>query len=327
MQKLVNAIVLIVFLLIEGLLLDMASAAEHKRPFRIGALTASWGPTPQIIGLRDGLVALGYREEEDFFLGIRFTQGDLTALPSAARQLVQLGVDLIFTSEDGPTRAAQQATSQIPIVFSVVSDPVGMGLIQSFARPGGNITGVTDLFLELVPKRLEIFHQLLPGLKWVLYPYNVGQVHAVAHANAYQKAARQLGVELVEQPVLTMDEARAALTNLEAGDVDGIIHPWTLGLNIQGLILEATKQQRIPSISGSAFWAEQGALASYGPSSYQTGRQAARLVDKIIKGANPANIPVEVNSKIEFAINLKTAKTLGLTISPEMLYRADKIIR
>ena len=123
-----------------------------------------------MVGLRDGLLELGYRENEQFVLGVRFTQGDLTALPAAARELVQYGVDIIFTSDDSPAKAAQMATTRIPIVFSVVSDPVGLGLIQSFARPGGNITGVTDLRLELGPKRLEVFHEIVPGLKRVLYP-------------------------------------------------------------------------------------------------------------------------------------------------------------
>ena len=128
-----------------GLLTGSADAEERTQPIKIGVLTASWGPTPQAVGLRDGLLELGYRENEQFVLGVRFTQGDLTALPAAARELVQYGVDIIFASEESPAKAAQMATTQIPIVFSGVADPVGLGLIQSFARPGGNITGVTDL--------------------------------------------------------------------------------------------------------------------------------------------------------------------------------------
>ena len=144
-------ITVIVLLLSTGLLTGSAGAEERTQPIKIGMLTESWGPTPSMVGLRDGLLELGYRENEQFVLGVRFTQGDLTALPAAARELVQYGVDIIVTSEADPAKAAQMATTRIPIVFSQVSDPVGQGLIQSFARPGGNITGVADVRLELSP--------------------------------------------------------------------------------------------------------------------------------------------------------------------------------
>jgi putative ABC transport system substrate-binding protein len=162
---------IIVFLLMGGTLLARdVDAADRARPARIGVLTSAWGPTPQVVGLRDGLLELGYREDEDFVLGIRFTPGDLTALPTAARELVQYGVDMLIADEDAPARALQRATTQMPVVFLAVGDPVGLGLVQSFARPGGNITGVTDLSLDLVPKRLEVFRELVPGLQRVLFP-------------------------------------------------------------------------------------------------------------------------------------------------------------
>src|SRR5499426_4014459 len=160
-------VALFVLLVSSGLFTVDVSAEERAQPIKIGVLTSSWGPTPMTVGLRDGLLELGYRENEQFVLGVRFTQGDLTALPAAARELVQYGVDIIFASEADPAKAAQMATTRIPIVFSEVDDPVGLGLIQSFARPGGNITGVTDLQFELIPKRLELFHEIIPGLKRV----------------------------------------------------------------------------------------------------------------------------------------------------------------
>src|SRR5712691_11740660 len=138
-----------------GLLTSSVSAEERAQPIKIGVLTESWGPTPNTVGLRDGLLELGYRENEQFVIGVRFTQGDLTVLPAAARELVQYGVDLIFADAYDSAKAAQMATTRIPIVLIGGSDPVGLGLIQSFARPGGNITGVTGLYLELSPKRLE----------------------------------------------------------------------------------------------------------------------------------------------------------------------------
>src|SRR5712692_4849695 len=149
-------VALVALLVNSKILTGSVDAEDRAQPIKIGVLTASWGPTPQVVGLRDGLLELGYRENEQFVLGVRFTQGDLTALPAAARELVQYGVGIIFASEEDPAQAAQMATTHIPIVFASGSDPVGLGLIQSFARPGGNITGVTGLYLELSPKRLEV---------------------------------------------------------------------------------------------------------------------------------------------------------------------------
>lgn len=317
-------IVVAVFLLmINGLITPGVSRAERDRPFRIGVLTISWGPTPMTVGLRDELVALGYREDEDFFLGIRFTQGDITALPTAASDMVQYGVDLIFVNEDVSARAAQKATTEIPIVFAAVRDPVGGGLIQSFARPGGNMTGVTDLSLDLSPKRLELFHQIVPELKRLLFPYHPADPAHIKQLILYRDAARRLGIELVEKPIHTQAEAQAMSVQLRKGVTDGILSPLSVSLNIPGLIREAAA----PTMFDSGFHVERGALASYGPDYYDTGKQAARLVDKILKGANPAVIPVEVNSKIELVINLKTAKKLDLTIPPEVLFQADRIIR
>jgi len=208
-----------------------------------------------------------------------------------------------------------------------VGDPVGLSLIQSFARPGGNITGVTDLELELLPKRLEVFREIVPGLKRVLFPYDANHAYSALAANVYRGTAHRLGIELVEQAVRTEEEAQATLAQVRKGEVDGILQPLAANLNIPGFILEAASQQAIPTMFGGAFWVERSGLASYGPDYHETGRQAARLVDKILKGANPAEIPVEVNTRIELAINLKVAKALGLTIAPEVLYRADRIIR
>jgi putative ABC transport system substrate-binding protein len=327
--RLLRRTFLIAFILMSsGLLTGDVGAEERARPIRIGALTPTWGPTPDIVGLRDGLVELGYRENEQFVIGVRFTQGDVAALPAAARELVQYGVDIIFADYADAAKAAQMATTRIPIVFAAVDNPVEWGLVQSFARPGGNITGVTYLGIELLPKRLEVFQQIVPGLKRVLYPYDANHAYSLRAANVCREAARRLGIELIEKVVRTEEEAQATLAQVRKGEVDGILQPPFSSLNISGFILEAASQQGIPAmfITG-AFWMESGGLASYGPDYHETGRQAARLVDKILKGVKPAEIPVEVSPKIEFVINLKVAKALGLTIAPEVLYRADRIIR
>jgi putative ABC transport system substrate-binding protein len=310
-----------------AVVVGIAGAADRDRPIRIGALNPSWGPTPLSVGLRDGLVQLGYREDEDFVVGIRFTQGDLTELPTAARQLVQYGVDLIFAAGDHSAQVAQNATTRIPIVFAPVSDPVGLGLVESFARPGGNITGVADLARMLGAKRLQIFLEFLPSLKRVLFLYDAGDALAEASAGVYREAAQQLGIELVQKGVRTAEEARAVLDTMHASSIDGILAPRCCSLNIPGSILDMATPQGIPAMFENAFWVDHGGLVSYGADYYASGKQAARLVHKILKGAKPGELPVEVNPKIEFAINLKTVKALGLTVAPEVLYRADRLVR
>ncbi len=305
-----------------------ADAAERTGPVRIGALSESWGPTPPMVGLRDGLVERGYREGEQFVIGVRFTQGDLAALAAAAQELLRYGVDVIFVTGTNAAKAAQKATARIPIVFAApIGDPVTLGLVRSFARPGGNITGVTDQDLELAPKRLEIFKELIPGLRRVLLAYDPDDAYGVASAREYRDAARRLGIVLVERPVRTDEDARA-LVGLRKSDADGILGGSTLSLNIPGFVLEAASKQGIPTMFNDIFWVERGgALASYGPDLYESGRMAARLVDKILKGENPAGIPVEANPKIELAINMKVAKSLGLTIAPAVLFRANRLVQ
>jgi putative ABC transport system substrate-binding protein len=275
------------------------------------------------------LLELGYRENEQFVLGVRFTQGDLAALPAAARDMVHYKAELIFAADVPAAKAAQMATTRIPIVFAGLGgNPVEMGLIQSFALPSGNITGVVNLDVDLGPKRLEVFRALIPGLHRLLFPYDPADASSVAAVREYREAAHRLGIVLVEQAIQTQAEAQATLAKVRKDEVDGILQPPPVSLNIPGFILETARQQGIPTMFDTAFYVEQsGGLASYGPDLFATGRQAARLVDKILKGTKPAEIPVEVNSKIEFAINLKVAKALGLTIDPVVLYQADRLIR
>jgi putative tryptophan/tyrosine transport system substrate-binding protein len=321
------ALALVMLLISSGLLPRGTDAAERVLPLRIGALTDSWGSTPDMAGLRDGLLALGYREREDFVIGVRFTQGNHALLPAAARELVRHGVDLLFVTSAQPAKAEQQATTQIPIVFTWVEDPVGLGLVQSFARPGGNITGVTNLTRELGSKRLELFRQLVPGLQRVLYPYDATHAPSVALAQVYRDAARHLGMELVEKSVRTEAEVQEMLVQVRESKVDGIVQPSSLSLNIPGFLVEATAERAIPTMFQDAFFVKRGGLASYGPDIYASGWQAARLVDKILKGTDPREIPVEVSTKFKFVINLKTAKALGLTIPPIILFQADEVIQ
>jgi putative ABC transport system substrate-binding protein len=311
-----------------GLSGDLATAQRPARLVQIGALTESWGPTPAIIGLRDGLVALGYREDKDFTIGIRFTQGESGELLTAARELVRRGADIIVTTEGGNTaKAAQLATDRIPIVFIGGGDPVELGLVKSLARPGGNLTSIASLDVELAPKRLEIFRELVPGLKRVLFVYDATSKDASEQLEPYRAASRSLGLTLVERPVRSQEEARAVISGLRKGEVDGIFAPRVLSLNIPGFIVSTAIKGAIPTMFQARFFAEQGGLASYGATDSELGRQAARLVDRILKGAKPADLPVEQPTKFELVINLNSARALGLTIPRPLLQRADQLIQ
>lgn len=310
-----------------GLLAADSRAAQRKTPIKIGVLTDSWGPTPGVAGLRDGLEKLGYRENKDFMLGVRFTQGDIAALPAAARQLVQQGVDVLFTVNPAATKAAQAVTKKIPIVFYGAADPIGLGLIQSLAHPGGNITGITDIDLELDTKRLAVLKDMIPGLKRVMFAYNASETFSAAQAKNFRDTARQLNIALIEKPVSSQAQAQAAFASVRGSDVHGIVVPRSLSFNILGFAVEATAQRKIPTMFFTSWWAENGGLASYGSDLHESGRMAARLVDKIMKGEKPAEIPVEVNQHIEFVVNLKVAKASAIKIAPEALYKANRIIR
>jgi putative ABC transport system substrate-binding protein len=319
---------LVLFFIGMSLATSEISYAKIARPILIGALSESWGPTSGIVGLRDGLVQLGYHENKDFVLGVRFTQGDNSALPGAAQDLIEAGADLLFADSNITAKALQRASAQIPIVFVAVEDPVGSGLVKSYAEPRGNLTGVATLDTELGPKRLQLFYELIPMLKRVLFLYDVTDVDSEQAAKLYQSAAKRLGIELITEVVNTQEEARTRLSQAKERKIDGILAPRCCDLNIPGFILEASKKQYLPTMyTTKAFWIEAGAFASFGSDFYTSGVQAARLVDKILKGMNPATIPVEVNSTIEFTINLKRAKALGLVISPRMLVRADYVMQ
>lgn len=304
-----------------------ALAFKAEKPVRIGVLTAAWGPPTGLEGLIEGLVDLGYRENEDFVIGVRFTQGDISALPAAAKSMVDGSVDLFFAVGEPAAKAVQEVTSTHPIIFLGGGDPIGRGLIESYERPGGNVTGVTDLNLEVSDKRLQLFKELVPGLNRVLYLYDEHSNYDAAQAELYRAAAQRLGVVLVAQQIGTEEEARAALTELRKEHIDGILITRGVALNIPSLVLEFAAKEQIPSMCTYPIYLAYGGLASYGGSPRAMGWQAARLVDKIIKGIDPGEIPVETAQSLEFVINLKSARQLGIVVPREVLFQADRLIR
>ncbi len=301
-------------------------AQQAKRPYRVGVLhTAFFQNIPVVEGLKAGLKADGFEEGRDLTFDIRFTRGDVQAAPAAAAALAKDGVDLIFADAEEATRAAKTATQTIPIVFTQVGDPVAARIVKEIAHPGGNITGVSSLATELAPKRLEILKAIFPSVRRVWALYYADEDSSLAAARKAREVAPLLKLEVVVRPVRTPEELVAHLKGLRPGD--GLLAPPTVTMNIPGVILDLELGARWPAVFNTAFWVQSGAVVSYGSNAHGDGVQAARLVAKILRGARPQDLPVEGANKIELAVNLKTAKSLGVTIPREVLARADQLIQ
>lgn len=267
---------------------------------------------------------MGLEEGRDVTFDIRFTRGDPQATPVAAAALVKERVDLIFSVHEEATHAVKAATQTIPIVFVRIGDPVAAGIVKEIARPGGNITGVSSLDTELVPKRLEILKAVVPTLRRVWAVYHTEDRSSIAAARKAQEVAPLLKLELLARPVRTSEELASSLKGLRPGD--GLLCPPAVSMNIPSVILDLERFSRVPAVFFSAFWVQAGAMVSYGSDFYADGVQAARLVAKILRGARPQDLPVEGANKIELAVNLKAARGLGVTIPREILARADRAI-
>lgn len=301
-------------------------AQQARRPYRIGVLhEARAANHPTVEGLGSGLRELGLEDRRDVTFDIRFTEGKPGALPVAAAALVKASVDLIFTIGEASTHAAKSATQKIPIVFTEVGDPVVMGIVTKLAQPGGNLTGISSLTLELVPKRLEALKKLVPTLRrvWVIYDLH-DETAIVAFARA-QQAAPGLKLELVPRAVESTHQLRQTLRELRPGD--GLLAPDIDTLEIPAGILEASLASRIPAVFPADLWVGRGGLLSYGPDYHAQGVQAARLAARILRGTRPQDLPVEGADKIDLTVNLKTVNHLGLTVPRKILIRADKVIR
>jgi putative ABC transport system substrate-binding protein len=307
------------------LLLFIASAAQAApqahRVYRIGVLNEAWAANhPAVEGLKEGLREQGFIEGRDVTYEIRFTKGEPGATAAAATELVKAGVDLIFTSNEPATLAAKKATQSIPIVFTLVADPVGNTIVPSLSKPGGNITGVSSRAIELAPKRLEMLKVMAPALQRVWFIYHVTDVSGFGALDHIRQAATILKIELIVKPVNTAQELEAALKEIKPGD--GVLAPAVDTLDIPAAILEAA---RFPSVFPTALWVEHGALVSYGPDFRAQGVQSARLIAKILRGIRPQDLPVEGADKIELAVNTSTARKLGLGMPPKIRSRANVV--
>jgi putative ABC transport system substrate-binding protein len=243
----------------------------------------------------------------------------------AAAALVAAGVDLIFTSNEAATQAAKAATRTVPIVFTLVGDPVAAGIVAKLAQPGANVTGISGLTTELVPKRLEALKTLMPAIRRVWAIHYAADPSSVAAVRKAGEAAPILGLALMPRPVRSAEELERALKDIRPGDA--ILPPDVATLDIPAAILEASLVSRIPAVFPASLWVGHGGLVSYGSDYQSQGIQAARLVAKILRGTRPQDLPVEGADKIDLAVNLKTAAMLGATVPRKMLLRADMLRR
>jgi putative ABC transport system substrate-binding protein len=310
--------------------LSGAEAQRSPRIPHIGILIPESGrsETQSVKGLRDGLKELGYKERENILVEIRDAKGDRAALKPMANELVSKKVDLIFTTGTRSTGEAMAATNEIPIVFRHPGNPQTMGLVKSNTRPGGNVTGVAGFGLEMTGKRMEILQQIVPGVRRVHIFYDLNDKFSRDNFALAKKSAEKLGLEVVEHGTKSNEELKTSLSNLQSGTGDALFQvPDNLVDSEADFIFKTARQKKLPTMFNEEVWAIKGALGAYGPSAYQMGRQAAGLVDKILKGQKPENLPVEATRKFELVINFRTANAIGLTIPPDMLKKADKVIR
>jgi putative ABC transport system substrate-binding protein len=301
-----------------------AGGQTTTRPYRIGVLTIGFTSAgPYVKGLKAGLEAAGLVEGRDIALDIHLTLGGAESPAKLAAVLATRHPDVIFATGEALAKAANAAAPRVAIVFAAVSDPVASGLVASLARPGGRLTGVTDLHADLVPKRLELARELVPRLRRVLMVYDDEDLDSAAGARQAQEIAPRLKINLTARGVRTRQAAVRELKTAGAGDV--ILAPSTNNLDINDLVLNLNLWVVAPAISPSSFWVQGGGVASYGVDFVAEGAQAARLVATILRGARPEDLPVEGVKKIELTINRKTARAFGLTISPSLQARVDRI--
>ena len=300
--------------------------AQTPKAPRIGVLSpGSPGPSRILDAFRQGLRELGYVEGQSIAMEYRFAEAKAGRLADLAAELVRLKVDVMLTINTPASQAAMNATKTIPIVFTFVADPAP--LVTSLARPGGNVTGLTTLAAELSLKRLELLKEALPGLSEVAYLWNSANPTATRFFEETERASPQVGIRLhplgIQGPAELPNAFRVA-----TGKHAGAVFVWedALLLPHRTRILDLAAKHRLPAASQYREFAEAGGLLSYGPNLPEHFRRAAIHVDRILKGAKPGDLPVEQPTKFDLAVNMKTAKTLGLTIPPSLLARADQVI-
>ena len=308
-----------------------AEAQQAPKIERIGVLIAASAAASadNLEGFRKGLRELGHVEGKTFVLELRYGEGRAERLPDLARELVSLKVDVILASTDSAIAAAARQTQTIPIVMAYGSDPVGAGFVASLARPGGNVTGMSTISPELSGKRLELLGEAVPGLVRVALIWNPEIAGNRFEFNAAEAAARSLRLQLQSVEVSNAEDLDRALSAVTKGRAQALIVPAAIPLLFvhRGRIVNFTLRNRLPSMYPFREYVDAGGLISYGPNPAESYRRAATYVSKILKGAKPADLPVEQPTKFELVVNLKTAKALGLTFPRSILNMADEAIQ
>jgi putative ABC transport system substrate-binding protein len=306
-----------------------AEAQPAAKSPRIGVLfgTTPASEAPRVEAFRQGLRELGYVEGQTIALEYRWAEGRFEHVARLAADLVRLPVDVLVTGGPLTTRAAQDATQTIPIVMAMVNDPVGAGFVASLARPGGNLTGLSTMGSELAGKRLELLTELRPTLSRVALlwsPINPGTVAALQEAEV---AAHALGVSLLLYEIHSPNDFEGAFHAASQGRAGAVMTLGPIANTHRRRLVALAAEHRLPAIYNRREFVEDGGLMAYGPSLTEMGRRAATYVDKILKGAKPAELPVEQPMQFELAINLKTAQALGLAIPSSLLLQATEVIR
>ena len=303
-----------------------AQAQQAKKVPQVGVL---FGPTdPGVEAFRRGLRELGYVEGKNVTIEYRSAEGKLDRLPGLAAELVRLKADVIVGSSNSAISALKEATKTIPIVMAIAGDPVGSGFIASLAHPGGNITGLTVIAEQLSGKRLELLKEINPKITRVaVFRSPTTPIHAVLWKET-QEAATTLGIKVFPLDIQGPEDIESGFATMAREHASAfIVLPEPISFTNRKKIVDLAAKQRLPAMYPWNEFAESGGLIVYGPNRDDVWRRSATYVDKILKGANPADLPVEQPTKFELVINLKTAKQIGLTIPPNVLARADKVIK
>jgi putative ABC transport system substrate-binding protein len=316
-----------------SVLLALPVAARAQQPARIpriGILVPASASffSARVEALRRRLRELGYVEGKNIVIEYRYAEGKLERLPDLAAELVRLKVDVIVTAGGPAILAAKKASPTIPIVFGTANDPVGSGLVSSLARPGGNITGLSNIAQDLDGKRLELLKEAFPKVARVAFLWVPSVTRGNRALKEMEDVAKALGVKLQSLPVRSLDDFESAFARAKREGAQALIAaPGPLFNTQQRQVLDFAAKNRLPAMYPSSENVEAGGLMSYGPNNTDLWRRAADFVDKILKGTKPAEIPVEQPMKFEFVISLIAAKQIGVTIPPNVLVRADRVIR
>ena len=313
-------------------LFGMASAADTPQPAsprHIGVLLVAWSPESKMVqAFREGLRDAGYVEGRDVVVELRNANGDYDLVPQLAADLVQSKVDVIVADSTPATRGAMRATSTIPIVMANIADPVGSGLVANLAHPGGNVTGLTQMMVDLSAKRLQLLKETLPRAARVAVLWNTNAPYSPKVIEALKAAAPSLSIKLKFVGVRTPEEIDSAVSAASRAHAQALyIIDDSLFVAHRTALLKLAFKVRLPTTFGHRDWIDEGGLMSYGADFKDLFRRSAGYVDKILKGAKPADLPIEQPTKFELVINLKTAKALGITIPESILLRADEVIR